>query len=429
MSTAEARRTSPESSGDAPALPAASQVFIARQPILDRDRRVHGYELLFHPMTALAAASGPDGAASARVIADAALSFGLHTLTNGRRAFINVPHRLLLEGVPSTLPPKQVVLELQDDVVADEEVVRTCRELRRAGYAIALDNFTLSEKTAPLVSIANFLKMDVNMKPDLMAINRLVTAPGASGVRPAFIAQHIEQADQFAEAVRGGFGFFQGGFIGRPVTKGARNVPGHRVGHLKLLGALYEEDLSLYQLENLIKQDATLCYRVLRTVNSAGYGLQTTVTSIRDALVLLGRDSVRRWTSLWVMAGLSTGAPPELVSMSSVRARFCELIGGSATEDGQVSDGFLLGMCSMLDAILEVPMPVLISQLPLSEETRAALRGDDTPGRRLLDCAMAYERGAWDLCVPLAKRAGLDAEQLPAAYLDALRWSGLLGEN
>ena len=429
MSTVEARGTGPESSSAGPASPALGHVFVARQPILDRERRVHGYELLFHPTSTAEPDGSLDGRASARVIADAALAFGLHTLTNGRRAFVNVPHRLLLEGIPAALPPKQVVLELQDDVEADDEVVKACRELRRAGYAIALDNFTLGEKTAPLVGVANFLKMNIDVRPDLMAINRLVTAPGASGARPAFIAQNLDHAEQFVEAQRGAFGFFQGAFIGRPVTQGARNVPGHRLGHLKLLGALYEPDLSIYQLENLIKQDATLCYRVLRAVNSAGYGLQSTVTSIRDALVLLGRDSVRRWTSLWVMASLSTGAPPELVSMSSVRARFCELIGGSALGDERVDDGFLLGMCSMLDAILEVPMPVVISQLPLNEDTRAALRGDDTPGRRLLDCAMAYERGAWDRCVPLAKRAGVDEAKLPAAYLDALRWSGLLGDN
>ena len=186
---------------------------------------------------------------------------------------------------------------------------------------------------------------------------------------------------------------------------------------------MQNRDLTIDSLEHLIKHDTSLCYRVLRTVNSAGYAQHRRVESIRQALVLLGVDTVRRWTSLWVLAGLSTGAQQELVVMSTVRARCCELLAGRAAGDEAASMGFLLGMCSMLDAILERPIECVLAELSLPEETGAALRGEDNGARRLLDCAVAYERGEWERSLQLADRAGIDSASLPTAHREALRWA------
>src|SRR5262249_11816996 len=182
-------------------------------------------------------------------------------------------------------------------------------------------------------------------------------------------------------------------------------------------------DLTVHQLEELIKHDASLCYRILRTVNSATYMLQQPVQSIRQALVLLGRDTVRRWASLWALAGLSEKAHSELVIMSTVRGRACELLAGRIGGEDAAGEGFLAGMCSLLDAILERPMKGILEDLPLAKETQEALLGQDNPTRRLLDCVIAYENGQWDRCVQLAKSAGADASQLPTAFAQALKWS------
>ena len=200
-------------------------------------------------------------------------------------------------------------------------------------------------------------------------------------------------------------------------------MPGHKLAHLRLLQALNDPDLSVHQLENLIKHDAALCYRILRTVNSAAFALQTTVHSIREALVLLGRDTVRRWASLWALAGLNESAHGELIVMSTTRARCCELLGAILGGEEAASEGFLVGMCSLLDAILGRPMEAILSDLPLADETRAALLGQDNPTRRLLDCAIAYERGEWDRCAEVSERAGIKLTNLPVAFAEALRWS------
>jgi c-di-GMP-related signal transduction protein len=399
------------------------QVFVARQPILTRGRRVFGYELLFRSSVEADTAAGlPSEQASARVITDAVLSFGLDALTQGRRAFINVSRQILLEGLPAALPPDRVVLELLEDIEADDEVVAACQELKRAGYAIALDDFVLNERTAGLVPLADYIKIDCLAQSDAAAMRQEILALRPVG-RPALVAEKIETVAQFERALRDGFEFFQGFFFGRPVTSGARQIPGDQVGHLRLLQAMQNRELTIDSLEHLIKHDTSICYRVLRTVNSAGYAQYRKVESIRQALVLLGVDTVRRWTSLWVLAGLSHGTHQELVVMSTVRARCCELLAGSTAGDEAASRGFLLGMCSMLDAILERPIESVLAELSLPDPTAAALRGEDNPSRRLLDCAVAYERGEWDRSLHLARQAGLDPPFLPVAHKNALRWA------
>src|SRR5262245_56603806 len=204
------------------------QVFVARQPILDRSRRVYAYELLFRPSIVAESAESSSERASARVITDAVLAFGLNTLTQGKPAFINVTRRLLLDGIPAALPPTRVVIELLEDIEADEDVVTACRDLRRAGYAIALDDFSLNERTAGLLPIADFVKVDC--LSNAPAIRQRLSSPGPQA---ALLAEKIETMAQFEEAMRLGFTYFQGFFFGRPVTQGAREVPGHRLGHLR----------------------------------------------------------------------------------------------------------------------------------------------------------------------------------------------------
>jgi EAL and modified HD-GYP domain-containing signal transduction protein len=137
-------------------------------------------------------------------------------------------------------------------------------------------------------------------------------------------------------------------------------VPAQHVAGLRLLHALHNPELTILELEDLVKHDPALCFLILRTINSAAYALRTSVQSIHDALVLLGRDTVRRWAALWSLAGLSKDAHAELLTMATVRARCCELLGASTDKAGAAADGFLVGMCSLLDAILEQPMPKLV---------------------------------------------------------------------
>ena len=397
------------------------QVFIARQPILDRARHVCAYELLFRASADAVGSGQLTAQDSAKVISDAVLAFGLDALTHSRPAYINVTRELLLQGVPSALPPNRVVIELLETIEGDPEVLDACRALRQAGYRIALDDFVLTERTAPLVPIADVIKVDFRGVADRPARHALAELGRAHKLM--LLAEKIETVAEFDEAASEGFDFFQGYFFGRPVIKSAREVPADQIGYFRLLRALQDPDLSVQKLETLVQHDASLCFRVLRTVNSAAFGQARKIESIQQALILMGIDVVRRWVSLWVLAGLNEKAHPEIVDMASVRARCCELLIAARRGGDLAPTAFLLGMCSLLDAILARPMESLLEQLPLPAPVQAALAGDDTELRRLLDCVIAYERGQWDRCLAMAGRAGVSPSLLPTAHQDAMRWS------
>jgi c-di-GMP-related signal transduction protein len=396
-------------------------VLVARQPILDTARRVFGYELLFRASAEATSCDAASERASARVITDALLTFGLDTLTGGRPAFINITRNLLLDGVSPMLPPGRVVLELLEDIGGDPDVIATCEALRKTGYAIALDDFVPTAENAALVPLADYVKVDFRSSLDAETRRELARSPAMR--RVALIAEKVETAEECDAAIREGFSFLQGHFFGKPAIQSARDIPDHQLGCLKLLRALHQPGLTVSGLEDLIKHDVSLCYRVLRVVNSAGYGLRSEVDSIRQALVLLGLERVRRWASLWLLAGLNQGAHPELVTMATVRARCTEVLSIETAGQEAGAQGFLLGMGSMLGTILERPIEVVASQLPLTAETKAALLGDQNPSRLRLDCVIAYERGDWTVCAETARLANVDPTLLPRAHAEALQWS------
>lgn len=394
------------------------QVFVARQPILDRQKRVFGYELLFGGATGDTAEAVPVDEASATVITEAVLAFGLDTLTQGRPTFVKVTRPVLLGGLPAAMTPDQFVVELPDDIDAAPAVRDACEDLRRKGYRIALDHFVPGEAVAPLLRYADYLKTDLGSLDAVMHQSLGDVRP----VRPpTIIAQGLDTAEDFAVAAAMGCTTFQGGFIGQPTLKSTADIPANRVAYLRLLHALQNPNLSMHALEDLIKPDASMVYRVLRAVNSAAFAQHSRIDSLRQALVLLGCATVRQWASLWTMGGFSGGAPDELVSMSVIRGRCCELIANDSWS-GAFDDGFLLGACSLFDAILDVPMTTVLQHLPLPEQTDAALRGADNHSRRLLDAVIAYERGQWETFFTLSAEADIDARVVPAAYQQAITW-------
>lgn len=400
----------------------ATDVFIARQPILDRSAKVIGYELLFRGSESVEAFSGSSEAATARVITDSLCSFGLDAITHGRLAFINLTRKMLLDGIPTVLPPDRVVLELLENIEADPEVLESCKKLKHLGYKIALDDFVPSPANRGLIPLADYVKMDFRATADMAAWVRDVTAfhPGSP---LSLIGEKIETHAEAQRAKDAGLTHFQGFFFGRPATQRTRKIPEAHLGYVRLMKALRDPELTLAQLEELIKPDAALCFRVLRTVNSAGFGLRTEVGSIRQALVMMGREPVRRWVSVWAMTSIAGGSHSELLLTSIIRARLCELLAAGTGDEARAADGFLLGVCSLLDAIFDAPMEAVVSQLPLDESVRAALLGDDNPERRLLDCVVAYERGDWPAWQALLAEAGLGESAFAAASADAMSWA------
>lgn len=405
-----------------PMTVAAEYIHVARQPILDARHQVFGYELLYRGSAEASAFSGNAEHASAQVIGDALLAIGFDTLTDGRRAFVNLASETLLSDASSVLDPEQVVLEILENVTVTPEVVAMCASLGRRGYTLALDDFVPGSSAEALLPYVTFVKLDVLALPPATLTE---TAGRMLRQGVSVIAEKVETTADFERAKGAGCALFQGYYFCRPTTFSARALSASHLAQTRLMAALYQPSISLTAIEDLLKHDASLAYRVLRTVNSAGFGLRRKVGSIREALLLLGLDQIRKWTSIWVMAGMNTG-PSELVTMAVIRGRSCELLGQDVGGPGSDGGYFLLGLCSLLDVLLGQPMEDVVRELPLDEAIRSALLGDDNTARRVLDAVVHHEQGRWLEASAVTGALGLPADRLPTAYADALAWARAL---
>jgi EAL and modified HD-GYP domain-containing signal transduction protein len=243
-----------------------------------------------------------------------------------------------------------------------------------------------------------------------------------SGIK--LVAENVESGRAFEAAAAAGYTLFQGNFFCQPKTCSAKPVTASKLAYVQLLSALNRPNLSLSEIEDLIKHDVSLSYRVLRCINSAAFGLRREIHSIQEALVLLGFEPIRSWASVWCVAGLNTGGTYELVTTALVRARCCELIGSQLGDEEGAQEMFLIGLCSLLDAMLGRPLQEAIADLPLSTAARAAVMSNErnTP-RCILDAAIAFENGLWDEAAVAIHGAGLPPAVLAEAYSGALRWA------
>jgi EAL and modified HD-GYP domain-containing signal transduction protein len=353
------------------------------------------------------------------VLSDAVLTLGLDTLTGGRRAFINMTRHMLLNELVTVLPPEIVVVEVLENVTVDAEVIEACRRLRERGYTLALDDFTFATGAAALLPFARYVKVDVLSTP--AEERRRIEATVPPGVK--LVAEKVESSEVFEEARALGYGLFQGYYFCRPTTFSGGALSARRLAYARLLAALNQPSVSVNGVEDLIKHDASLTYRVLRCINSAAFGVRREIQSIRQALVLLGLDQVRKWASVWALAGLNGGSTSELVTIAILRARSCELVATQAFGAEEAPEYFLLGLCSVLDAMLGQPMETAIAELPLSDNVRQALLGTKNSARSVLDAVIAHERGEWDDAAAIARGIAVTPERLPAAYADALKWA------
>ena len=397
-------------------------VFVARQPILDAEQQVYGYELLFRDGVQDGFPSVDPDMASTQVIGSTMLSIGLDVLTHGKPAFVNFSREALLGAQPEMLPIEGAVIEIVESVEADNEVVAACIRLKDLGYRLALDDFTYRPDLEPLLGLADFVKIDFELT-DPPGRRELVNTLRRHNV--ALVAEKVETVEDFQEGVALGCTHFQGYFFSRPVVYRGHDLRGHRASYAQLIAEASQSEIDLARLETIIKTDVSLSYKLLRYINSVSFGWKQRIASVGHALALLGQDQVHRWAMLVSVSGLAEGKPTELSIMSALRARLCEGLAGIGVAGPGVHelDGFMLGMFSLMDAILDTPMAEALEGVPLSAEVSAALLGEPNRARQVLDAVVAYERGRWGDVSAAAQALGLPEHHLPRLYTEAVEWA------
>lgn len=394
---------------------ARPEVYVARQPIYDASMVVVGYELLYRASPVSRSAQfGDAGSATLDVVAVAALEIGLDRLAGGLPVHINFPEELLVRLPDLPLQGQRVVIEVLEDVRANPQVLQGIHALRARGHRIALDDYSPQSSDPRLLEVADIVKLEVTHPPP-DELGRLARELRAA--RFQLIAENVESREDFERCIALGFTGFQGNFLQQPETFRARRVPVSRVGALRLAAALQNEDYSLNEVERLLSQDVSLSYRVLRCINSSYYNLPRKVDSIRQAIVILGLDTLRQLSGLLCLQGLDD-RPPSLIVQAMTRGRMCEQLGklGGARDAGPF---FITGLFSLLNALLGLPTRKVVEDLPLSPAIVSALVAGEGQLGAALQCTRAYERGVWDHAV----YADLPPHLVRAAYVDSLFWA------
>jgi EAL and modified HD-GYP domain-containing signal transduction protein len=389
--------------------------YVTRQPILDGKGTVHGYDLIFR--NAPEAIFRRDAETAVETMLDNEVLFGLERLTNGLPAFISCTTEALTESLVLVLTASLTVLGVPTMLDPSPKLVEACRSLKARGFRLALDGFVWRENLQPLLDCAEYIRLNFRELGDLERQNLAQRRSGSI----TLVAQGVETQEDYKQAQAMGFTLFQGSYFCQPVVLKNRKVPANRLYHFDIVRELYRDPIDIRKVSHLVRSDAGLMYRLLRLANSPIYALHQEVRSIETAIMILGEDSFRRIVSLAVLSEINAEQPVELLHMGLLRARFCELAASLLKQEP--SEQYLLGMFSMLPAMLGVPMEEIVPMLPLRAEIREAMLGAMNPERSLLSWLEFHERGEWETCDHIVSTRGLSAKQLVLAYEEALIWA------
>lgn len=398
------------------------EVFVARQAILNRRKDLYGYELLFRSDPQRNHFDGTDGSsATSQVIANTLFSAGLEDILGGKKAFINFDRKMLLDGGFEILSKDTLVIEVLESVEPDEEVISACERLSESGFTIALDDFVHHPKFDPIIEKADIIKVDMRRttRPEQ---KRLVEKYGKRCIR--MLAEKVETQEEFEWAHDIGFEYFQGYFFIKPVVFHGRQISTSKMSCLRLLQESQREEVDFDKLSALIKGDVSFSYKLLHFTNSAMFARQSEVRTIERALTVLGEEGIRRWVAIAALPGLAKDKPHELIVHSLLRAQFCERLGLLAGITS-VQSCFLMGLFSLLDALLDSTIEYALQQIKLAPPVAEVLLGTAQGEDRLsivYALILCYEAGNWEAGTPLANRLGVAASAIGDAYLTSVRW-------
>jgi EAL and modified HD-GYP domain-containing signal transduction protein len=399
------------------------EVYVARQPIFGKDKEIYGYELLFRDSMSNFFPDIDGDTASSKILSNSFLTIGIEQLTGKKVAFINFTQDLLLKQIPLLFPRDRLVVEILEDVEPNEEVINACRDISEKGYELALDDFFYRSNSVPLIALAHVVKIDFRATP-LEEVKDYVNKLSTYNVN--LLAEKVETYKEFEQATELGFEYFQGYFFSKPEIISGKGISTPAMNLLEIVAEANKEDFEFSRLEQVIQRDVTIAYKLLRYINSAFFRRVCEISSIKQAIVLLGWKGLRSFLSLITMADLAENKPGELIRTSIMRSKFCELIGGLNGSHANQPELFTLGLFSLIDAILDDTMENLMEKLPLSSRIKDPLLHGRGELVDYLKMAVSYEKGDWEGVRKYSEILHLDEAKLPGCFLEAIAWADAL---
>lgn len=394
--------------------------YAARQPILDRNKELIGYELLFRDGIDNAFPNIDGDEATSKMIEGSQFAFGLDDFLGDKPGFINFTLETLIKKYPSMLPKEQVVVEILETIQPGKRLLAECQELKEQGYTLALDDYEHRNVWRHFYPYIDIIKIDFR-STDYQQIEEIKQAIAAFP-HIKLLAEKVETNAEFQQALEQGFSYFQGYFFSRPEMMQTRALSPSQMALADLLYETSKADMDLARITEVFKRDLTLSYKLLRYSNSAIFKRRSEIETIKHALVVLGQAELKKFLSLLFTAQISSDKPAELMRLAMTRANFAEglaSIGGDIT----LEKAFLTGMMSLMDAILDEPIESVMEKLPLANDIKDALIHKTGILAEYLKLIQCYEVADWQKANEIILLLKLDASRIPDAYHQAVQWA------
>ncbi|MEK0157814.1 HDOD domain-containing protein [Pseudoalteromonas piscicida] len=395
--------------------------YAARQPIFDVQRELIGYELLFRDGLNNVFPEIDGDEATSRLVEGSQFTLGLDDLTNQYPAYINFTLETLAKGYVQMLAPDQVVVEILETVQPGKRLLACVKELKEQGYTLALDDYHHQNVWRHFFPYIDQIKVDL-LATNLEQIN-VIKAAIEDYPQIDLVAEKVETYEQFELAKSLGFKYFQGFFFAKPEMVKTKALAPSELAMAELLYETSSVEPDLARITQVFERDVNLSYKLLRYANSAVFKRRAEISTIKQALVVLGSEELKRLISLLFASQLNTEKPKELLSLSLLRAHFMEAIATEANKISDTGSTFLVGMMSLMDAILDDDMASLLKKLPLSQEIKSTLLKKPSAFGIYLDLAESMEKGDWDSVESMSKSLGVTSQNIAKLYQTSQIWS------
>lgn len=400
-------------------------MFIARQPIFNTELEVYGYELLFRLNNQSTQFGGGSSQGATAMVITGLFESGLENLIEDKIAFINFDEIFIHSQAVELITPDRMIVEMLENIEVSENLMERLTAIKAMGYSIALDDFAQTYQTYPLIPLADIIKYDMLVTP-----LDTITADIARGLAQGktLLAEKVETQEDFTEAKKMGFSLFQGYFFSKPRIAGRsfRATPS-QIQYFQLMAEINAEEPSFERLASLIEQDVTLTYRLLRLASfRAG---SESICSLKFALSYIGLREFERWISILMIHEASKDKPLELIKVSLIRTRFAESLAKRAGMKEQEHDAALMGLFSVLDAILDQPMDVVLAGINLPKVILDALINAQGVLYPIYELMLAYEKGDWPLVDAVAEALKIEDFNIYHDYRESITWANNIFGN
>ena len=395
--------------------------YAARQPILDKNKNLFAYELLFRDSVDNVFPDIDGDEATSKMIEASQFNMGISGFTGSKPAFINFTLDTLAKGYPEMIAPDEVVIEILETVKPGKKLLAICKKLYDEGYTIALDDYEHQKVWLHFYPYIKIIKIDIQQSSQAN-INE-VCAAVKNFPQIKLLAEKVETHEEYNLMLELGFDYFQGYFFAKPEMIKTKSLSPSQIAMAELLYETSKTDLDLNNITKVFERDVSLSYKLLRYANSAIFKRRNEISTIKQALVILGSGELKRFIGLMFAVTANPNKPSELINLAMTRAKFCELVVQDSNLELDISIAFLTGLLSMIDAILDEEMATVLEKLPLSQEIKDPLLTEKGVMAAIIKLIELIEQANWDKTNIVIEKLKLDKDKVVEHYNQALAWA------